>query len=65
MTTNIHRESAKIYQFPSRISTTVDGHRDEVKSATTLTSPRVAEAASGSGWYHDAAVKEAERARKR
>jgi len=64
MTTNFHHESAKIYQFPARIRATVGGHREELKPAAELTSPRAAKAACGSAWYHEEAVREAERVRK-
>ena len=60
MTTNVHRESAKIYQFPVRVRAAAGGHRDGGKPVVEL-SPRVAKASFGSGWYHDAAIQDAER----
>ena len=53
------RRTARIYQFPAKTSRTrQDGTgRNEVDLAT-----RPAEC--GSGWYHDAAIQEAEQARR-
>jgi hypothetical protein len=59
MAQSSHRESAKIYQFPTR---------DRAGRATRiadLAPADVANADFGSAWYHDAAVQEAEQARKR
>ena len=63
MTTNSDRESAKIYQFPARGRFAVN-QGVETKPTATLTSLQVVKAAGGSGWYHDAAVEEAEHAHK-
>jgi hypothetical protein len=63
MTTNSDRESAKIYQFPARGRFSAN-QRDEAKPTATLTSQQVVKAAVGSGWYHEAAIEEAERAQK-
>jgi hypothetical protein len=60
MTTTSDRESANIYQFPAR-GRFAANQRDETKP--TLTSQQVVKAAVGSGWYHEAAIEEAERAR--
>ena len=65
MTTSIHHGSAKIYQFPVKNRATVDGHRDSVTPATLPTSQRISGAAFGDGWYHEEAVQDAERARKK
>lgn len=65
MTTSVHRESAKIYQFPVRVHATAGGRRDEGKPVANLTSPRVAKAVFGSGWYHDAAIQDAEQPNER
>ena len=59
MAQSSHRESAKIYQFPSR---------DRAGRATRmadLASAHVSNADFGGAWYHEAAVQEAEQARKR
>ena len=64
MTENVYRESAKIYQFPAGGRSALGGRRHETKPATDFTAPRVANVALGNAWYHDAAVQDAERARK-
>jgi hypothetical protein len=59
MTTDFHLGSAKIYQFPTRPRPTVGGSRPgEIPAAANLT-PRVAAAACGSAWYHEAALQDA------
>jgi hypothetical protein len=63
MTTNSSRESAEIYQFPARGRFAAGVQRSE-KPADNLTSEQVVKAAVGSGWYHEAAIEEAERSRK-
>jgi len=65
MNTNHGQESARIYQFPAGGRAALGGKRyDELKSVTALASPRVNEAALGSSWYHEDAIREAaERAR--
>ena len=65
MTTNIYGHTAKIYQFPVRGKAGIVENREKAKPATDLTSQRFADAADASSWYHEAAVQEAERARKR
>jgi hypothetical protein len=57
MKTNNFQQSAKIYQFPARVRPTAAGSGDVANGM----SPRLAKAAFGSGWYHDAAIQEAER----
>ncbi len=61
MTTNNFQQSAKIYQFPVRTPSIVAGSREQATPAVNVTSTRLAKAASSSGWYHDAAIQEAER----
>jgi hypothetical protein len=60
MTANFDRESAKIYQFPVR-GRFAASQREETKPNSKLTSQQVVRVAVGSGWYHDAAIQEAER----
>jgi len=62
MTTNSDRASAKIFQFPARGRFAASGHREETTAP--LASPPVVKAAMGSGWYHEEAIQDAERARK-
>jgi len=63
MTTNSDRASATIYQFPARGRFAASVQRDETPTAN-LTSQQVVKAAGGSGWYHEAAIEDAERAHK-
>lgn len=56
MTTSEAHGSAKIYQFPAR------GRFAEATEQTAVgVAPRVIRAAIGDGWYHDEAIREAER----
>jgi hypothetical protein len=61
MTANSDRESAKIYQFPVR-GRFAAAQLEETKAVSTPASQPVVKVAVGSGWYHDAAIQEAERA---
>jgi hypothetical protein len=66
MTTNVHSGSAKIYQFPARGRFIAGSLREDAESTPVpALSPRVARAVSGSGWYHDEAILEAEWTRDR
>jgi hypothetical protein len=60
MTTTISAGSAQIYQFPPRgrfaLST-------ESQSRTGVESKPLVKVVAGSGWYHDAAIQDAERPR--
>ena len=69
MTTSLYRGSAKIYQFPAGARPALGGHREETRfsgnvSALNPTPARVAKVVSGSAWYHEEAIQEAERAGK-
>jgi hypothetical protein len=73
MTTSSDRESAKIYQFPARgrfaasqppASQPAASQREETNETLTLSSQQVVKVAVGSGWYHEAAIQEAERTHK-
>ena len=65
MTMSHDRRSAEIYQFPLRGRFAASSLRDDSKSVSGLASPRVAmTAAFGGNWYHEEAIREAERARK-
>ena len=59
------RETAKIYQFPIRNRVTETGRRDGQKRIADLATSRLPQAVSGSGWYHEAAIQEAEHNLKR
>ena len=62
MKTSSHRASAQIYQFPARGRFAASIARDETPAAKTI-SPQAVKAAGGSGWYHEAAIEDAERER--
>jgi Protein of unknown function (DUF2735) len=65
MTTTFNRETAKIYTFPKR-PRTADSGRRETSTATIEAMPvRLATTACGEAWYHEAAVEDADRDRKR
>lgn len=61
MTSNLHRESATIYQFPVGGRTALN-RRPADKTSTPLANER-ADISYGGSWYHDEAVRE-ERNRK-
>lgn len=63
MAANSDCESAKIYQFPAR-GRFAASQREETKATSMLASQQVVKVAVGSGWYHDAAIEEAEHGRK-
>jgi hypothetical protein len=58
MTTNIVRESAKIYEFPVRDAARLNAMRERMTPK-----PVIYESGSAS-WYHEEAIREAEQARK-
>lgn len=57
--------SAKIYQFPAQGRATVGGQRQDVRAGADVASLRLPKPVVSSGWYHEAAVQEADRAVKR
>jgi hypothetical protein len=60
MTIGFHRESAKIYQFPVKAGAS----RFERARRLELEAQRVCDAALDSCWYHEEAVRDAERPKK-
>ena len=65
MTTTFRQETARIYQFRGKApAAAIQAYRAEGGSVTDLRSPRLAVVEFGSGWYHEAAVKDAERTAK-
>ena len=56
MNTSFHHGSAKIYQFPVRGRPTIGARSEQANTAIDINSPGVSEVASGSGWYHQAAI---------
>jgi hypothetical protein len=65
MATSLHQESAKIIPFPPRGSLARGGSRQDAKAIADAASPRAPKIVVGSGWYHEAAIQEAERVVKR
>ncbi|ACA18912.1 hypothetical protein M446_4571 [Methylobacterium sp. 4-46] len=56
------RETAKIYQFPLRNRAAPAARRPQAEAGERAT--RYADAAFGAGWYHEAAIQDADRSRK-
>ena len=63
MTEDLHRHSAKIYQFPAGGRAGVGGRRAVAMPAEPFAASRVTKAVS-SAWYHDEAIQEENRVRK-
>ena len=63
MSTNRYRGSAEIIPFPVRARTASNEYRETAKPVTMFPVPRAAKVASGSGWYHEAAIQEADQTR--
>jgi hypothetical protein len=59
MTTSTSGGSAQIYQFPPRGRFALSAHNE----SQAVESQPLVKVAAGSGWYHDAAIQEAERPR--
>lgn len=64
MTMSHDRRTAEIYQFPLRGRFAASGKGDEAKSASGIVASRLATNAFGGNWYHEEAIRDAERARK-
>jgi hypothetical protein len=61
MTTTFHRETARIYQFPVRGPSQGNKRIEKVKAVTGLKSTPYAGVTFGGSWYHEAAIRDAER----
>ncbi|WP_407518622.1 DUF2735 domain-containing protein [Methylobacterium oryzisoli] len=64
MATSSRPRSAKIYQFPAGGRAGAASVGAEARAAGEPSGPRLPPIVYGSGWYHDAAIQDAERARK-
>jgi hypothetical protein len=64
MSESFRQESAKIYEFPGKIRAAASARRRDDKTADILRLQQAPVVEFGSGWYHEAAVQEAERPRK-
>ncbi len=60
MTQDIHRGSAKIYQFPVRGRAGLVAGCDDAKPANS-SATRFTKIASGSAWYHEEAIAQSAR----
>jgi hypothetical protein len=63
MNTSLNHGSAKIYQFPVGGRSALNSHRQAAQASTELAAVRGAKGVTTSGWYHEAAVQEAEQTR--
>ncbi len=63
MSTNTYRGSAEIIPFPVRARTTANEHREAAKPVTMFPVSRAVKVAAGSGWYHEAAIQDADQTR--
>jgi hypothetical protein len=61
MNTDLNRGPAEIIPFPSRARTSLGELRDVAKPVAKFPLPRAVKVASGSGWYHEAAIEDADR----
>jgi hypothetical protein len=61
MNTDLNRGSAEIIPFPSRARTTSGELRDVARPVAKFPLPRAVKVASGSSWYHEVAIQDAER----
>lgn len=65
MDTNPIRQPAKIYALPARGRAALGGRGYDFERDEHVKPARIAEAEFGNGWYHGAAVQEADLLRKR
>ncbi|HEV7599632.1 MAG TPA: DUF2735 domain-containing protein [Bradyrhizobium sp.] len=64
MTTSTSRGSAQIYEFPPRGRFALNGREESQVRVQANPEPQpLVKVASGSGWYHDAAIQEADKPR--
>jgi len=64
MTETVQRQSATIYKFPPRGRFATEAQHGDV-TVSNIAPARLAKAALGSAWYHDEAIREAERPQKK
>jgi hypothetical protein len=65
MTRSLHQESAKIYQFPVQTRTAGASYCGPSRPVTDIRTTQYVHVDCGAGWYHEAAIQDAERANKR
>ncbi len=56
--------TATIYQFPKGGRAALASHRDEAKHVVEFAQAHTAKVAAGDCWYHEEAIREADRPRK-
>jgi hypothetical protein len=62
MSANQGQESAQIYQFPAGGRAALGGKRyDQFKAVPVQAAPHVCEAVCSGSWYHEEAIRDAER----
>jgi hypothetical protein len=61
MTTDTHRETAKVYIFPARWRVKAGTFSGEANSVANPASLRLAANVSSGAWYHEEAIEEAAR----
>ncbi len=64
MSTDDNRGLAEIIPFPLRARANSNEYRESATPVTMFPLPRTMKAASGSGWYHEAAIQDADQTRK-
>jgi hypothetical protein len=64
MTAHSFEGSAKIYQFPTGGRARREARRHEAKPVDDFAVPRIARVTSGSAWYHEEAIRDAQGTRK-
>lgn len=64
MTKQQQQATAKIYQFPARPRATSDSQQRTAKSFVSSDASQPPAVEFGRGWYHEAAIEEADGARK-
>ena len=64
MTTTSQFGTAKIYQFPQGGRAALADRRDEAKRVVEFAQARTAKVVMGDCWYHEEAIREADRPRK-
>ena len=63
MSTNSYRGSAEIIPFPVRARSNSVEAREAATPVAKFPSPRAVKVASGSAWYHEAAIQDADLSR--
>lgn len=65
MATHLREASARIYEFPKRGRFAIGVDRQDAKADAAIPSPRPPKAVADGGWYHEAAIQDAERVARR